>query len=63
MTKYLITAWLEDEVARELWPAIKEHGQSMIAAEKYAADLKEAFSDYRYTVRLVSDEQVREVCV
>lgn len=56
MTQFLITAYRNHAIVRELWP---EANQSLAVIEAKKAQLQRDFPGYEYRVRPVSDEDVR----
>lgn len=61
MTKYLVECTDDLGVVRGLWDRIEEHGQSMTAAELLVIDLNKIFSNYKYDVRPVTDEEAERM--
>ena len=60
MTHYLVTVWRGSEMVRELWNEIEKHGQCETSAKVYALQLERDFDDFEYTVRPVTDQELRE---
>jgi hypothetical protein len=46
---------------KELWGSVRDRGKSMTDATAYSEELKRLFTDYEYTVRPVSEEQIKKV--
>lgn len=57
MTQFLITAYRNHAVVRELWP---ESSQSLAVIEAKKAQLERDFPDFEYRVRPVSDGEVKK---
>jgi len=57
-TYYLVTAWQNGQIVREMWANIKVRGKTLTGAEIYAQELRRLFSDFAYTVRPVTSADV-----
>jgi hypothetical protein len=61
MTHYLVTVWRGPEMVRELWSEVQECGRLKSSAEVYALRLAREYSEFEYTVRPVTDQELQEV--
>jgi len=60
MTHYLVTVWRGSEMVRELWSEVQEYGQCETSAKVYALQLERDYGEFEYTVRQVTDQELRE---
>jgi hypothetical protein len=57
MTHFLITAWLDGKKIRELWPDVTEN-KTMSETKRH--ELEKNWPDFDYTIRPVSEEEIKE---